>query len=1057
MSHHRTHNTYATRNIWAYDQPRLAQLGTRDVWLKTLRTAFDYLLIALLFVAPLVLGGRDARGHLVYELLVGLMATTWLVRSSLQRSSVWQLSGAEWLLATSVLLILAQFVPLPLGLLHWLSPTQAEVLPEWSQAADSLLGHQVWSTVTLTPRATLAGLVMFVSHATLFLVIVQRLRELADVEWMLRRIAAATAWMAIVGLLQYLSGTDKFAWLFEHPTREAHRMVTGPFINPNHFGHFVVLGLGPGLWWLMNLIDYRPKPKENQRGFDQRRRFDQQYGMYLFAVGFLLFIMALSACLTRSRGVYLAGVVGTIIYGALTLHSRTRSNRSLAITLSAVAAIGVVAVTGVYLHGHRQIQREVSTLVTGSLDDMDRGEWRRHVWAANLQVLRHFPVMGAGVGSHAEIYRLYFSQPVDVEFTHAESSYLQLLSETGLAGGTLLLAGLLLLMRWCWKSQVRSRGPRERAAATAVITGLAVSLAHSVFDFPWFIPACMSLAILLAACAHRLAQLSQALADTSQKTASASHGGWLRWLRSQELRVPAFASYQLTAVVASMLTGMVLTQWPAARAEHFWVEYLKMALQESPLAITAGQIDLEMDPAKLQRQRAERLQRQATHLRDVLRRDPHHALANQRLASVYLALFDYAQEHSANAIGVTQIRDAAIASRFPSRSAQDRWLAAATGENRKLLDLAYRHLVSSITMNPLEGRGYLLLAQVAFLEGVGTSGNTRLMHQAELVRPYDGGVAFEIGREAILAGQMEKGLIYWKRAYQQTDDYRESITAFFAASMEAALFIDYFEPDEMGTQMLFTVYRQNGREDQARIVGPMLLDRQLTQAKAAVGRNAARHWEKARAMYRYLGDNERALQCAQSAVESEPQRYQARFLLAHEYMVSNRWSDAVAELQWCVGRRPHDEELKTKLERARQRALMGDVEVAEQSKPKPAFQLPAPPLDFSQSTTAAPLSPTPSMPVPTTPSLPVPTTPPQGTSEAPVGQFTINPYASTNQTVSSNAAVGNSTLPPPSTTTTVTGSPTVPAGPVTTQWHDPAQPEARTAQPPSLGVPTLGR
>ena len=66
---------------------------------------------------------------------------------------------------------------------------------------------------------------------------------------------------------------------------------------------------------------------------------------------------------------------------------------------------------------------------------------------------------------------------------------------------------------------------------------------------------------------------------------------------------------------------------------------------------------------------------------------------------------------------IGQIRDAAIASQFPSREALSEWLGRAIGEHQKLLYRALWHARQAVMRCPLQGEAYLFLAELVFLEG----------------------------------------------------------------------------------------------------------------------------------------------------------------------------------------------------------------------------------------------------------------------------------------------------------------------------------------------------
>jgi hypothetical protein len=94
------------------------------------------------------------------------------------------------------------------------------------------------------------------------------------------------------------------------------------------------------------------------------------------------------------------------------------------------------------------------------------------LWSSSLQVIREFPLVGAGLGSFATIYP-YFKD-TDISSTTAMSSLLQWGAETGIAGLGILVLGTL----WCLfrlPTGLKYVGSIDRSLAHGLI-GAAVSI-----------------------------------------------------------------------------------------------------------------------------------------------------------------------------------------------------------------------------------------------------------------------------------------------------------------------------------------------------------------------------------------------------------------------------------------------------------------------------------------------------------------------------------------------------------------------------------------------------
>ena len=442
---------------------------------------------------------------------------------------------------------------------------------------------------------------------------------------------------------------------------------------------------------------------------------------------------------------------------------------------------GVAALVAVSLlvHGSDLVQEEIESLASVSIDELDKTQGRRRVWAANMEVAQRFRWLGAGVGSHAEIYHLFFPHASRVEYKHAESGYINVLTETGIAGLGLVIMGILISLLWCVRIIRDRQSTDTKIIGVALLAGLLVSVAHAVFDFHWYLTSCMSMAIALCACACRLSrQPSSSEEDT---------GGWV---------APSIWRFVLAAGFGFLVLAMAVQLGPAM-ASISYNEYLYTSLRSKrALADRHGQALATAEEHQQElRHGYERNRLMIDQLADTLRWDAYHPRANLRMASLLLKTFDYLQQYSDNAMVLAQISDAAVASGFSSAEAQDQWLESAVGENLYFLRTALAHTQRGLSRSPLIGRGYLYWADLAFLEGGQKPHVRRLFEQAFAVRPYDAAVLFTLGREAALASQPKTALEFWKRSFHQGDEYRDVIMRSMANWIPPQVFIEYFAPD----------------------------------------------------------------------------------------------------------------------------------------------------------------------------------------------------------------------------------------------------------------------
>ncbi len=928
-------------------------------------------LAGCIFVVPLLLGGRHPLGQLVLVALAVAIALAWVARQ-LMREGSWRHSAAEPVLLAGVVLLLLQVIPLSPGLLTCLSPHVAEILPMWSPDAESAVKVGTWSTISLTPAATRGGLVLFLAYGMIFLVTVQRIRVVEDVERLLRWFALSAVAIAGFGLLQLLTTNGKFFWFYEHPFSTTYRTAKACFSNRNHFAHFLALGIGPLIWWLQ----YSLRRKSNRRDSD----FDvastrsgwsgSETGMRGLALAVVLFAVLLSFSRGGATMMLLAvAICGTVCYRASALGPRF---------LAGLAAVGVMIGVSLSIFGYEPVANRLDDLTAGSVDELDKEGGRRTVWAAVAKAVPDFAALGSGVGSHAEVCPMYLEESNPTEFTHAESGYLQLGLETGAAGLTLLAVGMIICISWCVVGLRTAVSRRLLLCLGAVSAGLAVSMAHSLFDFVWYVPACMAMATILAACACRLCQLARKEAG----------------VHTALVAVPRHLILFKAAVLVAIGGWMVISRIGPVPAEPHWDSYRIAALaaqEPEPLleadaerVVTEEEINASMQTAA---------KRTIFRLEQVVHWNDSHARARLRLAAAYLRLFDLIQQSPAarNAMALGQIRDAAIQSRFrfceeaerrkvSPREVLNQWLSQAVGEHGQYLRLALQHTRRGLALCPLQGEGYLYLAELSFLETARPSAKQIYVNQALKVRPRDGTVLFAAGKEAWMTGDYQQGIEFWQRSFHSGRAHQQQIAAVLVGSFprearptEVSFIMETFQPDLIALKILENRYRllaqadlppqfapprqqqagQFSRTDQlrqlqqgyaqvaeSRVAGPQLAGPQLAGPELAGpetdqsdSEEVGETWLLLQRLYRELGQGSRSLECGRNALKFDPSNHLVRHRLVANLIAQQQYVEAEEHLRWLLSRKPGNQMLRKRLRHVVRQRVGGQDRTADAGAP----------------------------------------------------------------------------------------------------------------------------
>lgn len=877
--------------------------------------AVDLALFCILCVAPFFLGGRYAVGRFVYVALAVSAAVAWTLGACFDDRARWRRTAGLWIIVLGLGLVVVQMTPLPGWLLAKASPVLAERFPLWSAGGEEAGQLGMWSRISLIPQETLAGAAIFLAYGMLFLVACQRMNTLRDVERILGWIALAAVVLAAVGLVQYASGTGKYLGFYEHPFRSPSPSTTAAFYNGNHFAHMLALGIGPLVWWLASSLQSQQQQRPGRfSGRSPNRMTGANTSIVvMIGIGIVLFAGLMSA----SRGGMLVIAMACVIVGGL-LWRRDLLPRRAAAALGISAAIVAVAMT---VHGLEQVTPHISDLTSGSVEQLDSSGFRRAVWSANVEAIPDFWMFGAGVGTHRYVLPTYLKENPDIEFTHAESGYLQVALETGIGGVILCAAAVGLCLFWCWKGWRRAPDGRHAAAVAAVTAGIAASLAHSIWDFVWYIPATMATTAILIACACRLAQLTTTTVSETLAESCGSRRDTPTLAIPGERRLVPVMAYSLMAVTAVASLWMLNNRIGPALASPAWDNYLRTAVAVRETDRRIASKPSEAEQSALVEERVAKVDAMIAYLKEVVRRDAKNGRAHLRLAGQCLVRFELASNESPNHMPLSQIRDAATRSHFASRQALDQWLSSAFGPTRKYLDLALAHTRRGIALCPVEAQGYLYLSDLCFLEGRGQLAGIYL-DQAQRVRPNDGDVLLRAGTEAWLAKDTNRAIELWRRAYRSGCSYQLKLVRMLGGQVPVEFFLQVFEPNLDVLRRMETYYRRSGFERDLVTLRQVLAMQTESAARDALPEEAATLWFQAHRLHDRLNVHEDALRCGREAVKSDPYNLPMRLTFGRYLLKQKIYAEAERHLKWCVTRKPTDNSLQQALRTAARGKLL---------------------------------------------------------------------------------------------------------------------------------------
>ena len=906
----------------------------------------DLCIAALLLILPFIMGGREAWGHRFLISVALLLGLSWSLHK-FQKGGRLLLLSIEPILIAGLFLVWFQTIPQPPSVLEQASTEYSRLLPTWAQTQSTAASESAqssapaaWNTLSFIPTETRHAFLVLLAYGIIGIVVAQRIQSEKDWQQLVRLVSISGILMAAFAVLQLATSNDRFFWFYRHPFTGTREVLKGAFTNRNHFAQFLVLSLGPLIWWALSERRNHQEQAVNQvrQGLGPAQgnhsNFDNLISIRLILLLCSIAGVLMCVFLSLSRGGMAASVIAIgVACTALLRNASARKSLSLALP-----AIGFLLVFGLMFVGGDTVDVRVNQLASGDVNKLDTGNARRTIWKADLEASSHFPIFGTGVGSHREVYPIYMTEFADFstfEFTHAESTYVNLLLETGLAGLGLLVLGLVAVLgRFTWKL-IRPADPGQTEYVAAITASILAGAAHATADFIWYAPAIVVTTVVLAVAGLRMCSGFQ---------------------HERGITVPRI--FWLGPAVASGIALFVVQPGLAQRVagEKHWHQFLIATLDEQrDVADAAARMEFTDDNefamndqtgdgngTNLSDYRQDESNpddknsstfRRINMLLKSLQAFPDQPRVQLALATISLQLFDSLQKDSDNPLGLSQIRDTVRSSEFESKAAMHEWLNRAFGKTIRLPVLADKMARQSLGLCPIQGRAYLVLAETSFLQDPANSSSESIMNQALLVRAYDPRVRFAAGQELLLPGKQSEAIEQWSAVFHTNSMYREAITSVFSRMVPPTFVIEQFSPTASEMTDVLAVYRKNNRPQDLKPIFTTLRTQFEQPIEDLTEEAQVNLLMDAFDSARQFGMHEECEAFLTRAIEIDEHAYRPHRALGLLYFEQERYTEAAQILLWCYEQQPGDAALGRLISDARKRAMQSEQQTLPASYP----------------------------------------------------------------------------------------------------------------------------
>jgi len=477
--------------------------------LSSLERTLDLLirggLLGIVVLAPLPFGSVEPWAYSALELSIAAIALIFLYRLFLFPATT-RVEFSPLLIPAAGFLILMgfQLAPLPRELIRTISPkTEAlyqatlpgdsESTTEIAKADAAALGADyrpapAWRPLSQNPFATRTYLMKGVAFTLFLFLFLNAFREARQIRRVLYLFVCVGTFQAFYGVLEYLSGHQH---IFAYQKRYYVDAATGTFINRNHYAAFLEMTLLVALGLLFSRLR-EPQSGETWRGrvlalTDRRASLNLTL---LLCIG----ITGVGLVLSYSRAGIILGLCTAVAFCLWQFRQGWSLKKTLLVGL--LAAVVFVPMYGV---GYWTLTGRYSLLT----NEVTMPGGRMAVWRKTADIIKDYPILGTGVGTFQFVLPRYREATTTAFYDYTHNDYLQVLAETGIFGGVLLAAGILLVMKtWREPGAVRSGAVLRAACGFAL---LSVGL-HEAMDFSLQIPANLLALTLLIGCLASLAR-----------------------------------------------------------------------------------------------------------------------------------------------------------------------------------------------------------------------------------------------------------------------------------------------------------------------------------------------------------------------------------------------------------------------------------------------------------------------------------------------------------------------------------------------------------------------
>lgn len=250
--------------------------------------------------------------------------------------------------------------------------------------------------------------------------------------------------IAIFGIVHKLSGSEKIYWVIEKDGWHF-----GPYVNYDHYAGFMSMCASLAIASFMSKVRFSTffliKGARNKLMWFSSREANVTIRHFFYAV-----IMAGSIFYSSSRGGILSFIIAILIFYFFIIIKTRKSRRGrLVIFFVLLSLLSGVVIFWIgpddAFNKFQQLNKVARSIIH---EPSVLSEMRPDMWRDTTKIIRDFPTVGTGFGTFSSIFPKYRTHVWKNKFLrYAHCDYLQLITETGIAGVFLIALFMIYFIR----------------------------------------------------------------------------------------------------------------------------------------------------------------------------------------------------------------------------------------------------------------------------------------------------------------------------------------------------------------------------------------------------------------------------------------------------------------------------------------------------------------------------------------------------------------------------------------------------------------------------------